>query len=161
MKKVTGKALQLIEMLVHSTDTITDCLSKSGVPPSTYYYRWRKDPVFMQKLAEEQATFEEHLRGKYTSKRRRIEERERLYDSTPDEGFEYWPAGQVKAVKSNASAKSGILNDIEKELEGTRLSIDRPGSDLDADKIVEKRRQQAARLEEWRRDQRDAAKASE
>ena len=126
MKTVRGKALRVLEDLVSTTLTDEAIYIRHGVPRSTFY-SWKSDPVFRAKLEEEIARFEAGLRHcRYASKRRRIEELERLYDDLPDKFpdkvFEF-KGRQVLVARSNAGLKAKILGDIKEEVEGRRLEI--------------------------------------
>ena len=158
MKIVRGKALKMIAALVDTTATVTEILDDLAVPRSTFYGRWRKDPVFLDALAEARQDFEISLRGKYVSKRRRIEELSRLYDATPDSGEEYWHNGSVKRIHSNASVKASILRQIQEELEGFEITIGQAGNKVDQG-IQEQRRKAAADLEVFEAAEREAAKS--
>ena len=134
MKVVRGKALQLIEELINTTDSITTCLDRVGVGRSTYYGSWLKDPVFLEKLQEERANFESSLRGTLVSKRRRIEAIERIFNSA---NGTYERLAAIKAIKE--------------ELEGLDVRLGEPGSADDLD-LQSRRRKAAAELEAWEED---------
>lgn len=180
MKSVRGKALLIIRDMVRTTDTKKAILEKHGVREPQFYNRWMKDAVFLAKYQEEQEAFESELRTlQFGSKKRRLEERERLYDTLPDsypykllsaritvdaDGNQIDPdspdvtwtrLSDIIVRKSNVPTKSAILDAIERELEGVRLVADTPGAEGDVSRIIEKRREQAAALERFRREERE------
>ena len=145
MKVVRSKHRKLIEDLVNSTDTISDVLDRNEIP-RTSFYRWLKDPVFLEAYQEAKSDFEASLRGKFVSKRRRIEELEKLYDDTPLTAEERWHNGELKRTWLNVPEKRALLKQIKEELEGLDVRIGETGAADDVD-IRERRRVAAAELE--------------
>lgn len=153
MKRVTGKALRVIVDLVATTDSKADILRRWEVPESTFYTRWAKDPVFLARWEEERKAFEGDIRDMaLVSRRRRLAERIRLYDATPDTAEEYWMEGQIKRIHSNASGKSSILNDIEREVEGRKIALTDPDGQPFGAALLDRRRKAADDLDVWEKD---------
>jgi len=167
MKQVRGKAAELIRLLVETTDTITDILDNVGVGRSTYYGRrgWTRDPVFIEALQQAKSRFESELRGKLTSKRRRLEELEALYYEIPHTGTEFWQGNQfhgktVRRVHRNDASRLRTLDQIRKEIEGDSILGSGPATPVDDSSLEEQRRSAAAEIEAWRTNKRAEATAS-
>ena len=179
MKVLRKQHLSVIGDLVRTTDTKKVILARHEVKENTFYVRWMKDAVFLARYQEVQEAFESELRTlRFSSKKRRLEERERLYSTLPDDypdkllsaricidanGNQVDPSSSkvtgtrefdIIVRRSNVPAKSAVLSDIERELEGVRLVADTPGAEGDVTRIIEKRREQAAALERFRADER-------
>jgi hypothetical protein len=159
MKEVRGKARKCIQRLVESTDTVTKILEDLDIGRTTYYGArgWIRDPVFLDKLAEERRIFEFGLRGKYVSKRRRIEELEANYDSIPKTAKELWQNGMTRRVHRNDGERRAHLDQIRKELEGDSVLGTGPATPKDESDLIKRRRESAARIEAYRKKERDDA----
>ena len=130
MKTVRGKAKKILMDLVYTTDPDEPIYTRHGVARSTFYH-WKSDAVFRDALRQESERFEANLRHcRLASKRRRLEELERLYDSLPDSApdkvLEHG-GRQVLVERSNAATKAAILRDIKEEAEGARFRLGMSG----------------------------------
>tara|TARA_Y100000310_G_scaffold63233_2_gene58551 strand:+ start:9978 stop:10523 length:546 start_codon:yes stop_codon:yes gene_type:complete len=172
MKNVRGKHLAFARDLVYEAMGPAELIKKHQVSLSSWK-RWRKDPVFQAKVRELQAEFESAITHiKYSSKRRRLEELERLIktlsDFAPDKvldvnvGFNaqggvakpgeqvvrYAPR-QVMVEKSNALEIAKLLAQMKDELEPIKAEISGPGgAPLQVD-LLARRQKEAEDVASW------------
>lgn len=150
--RLSARYKRFAEDLATSTDRTGEIMARHEIPSSTYYGRLLKNPLFLEYLQEQHRLFESEIRHvPFTSKRRRLEERYKLYQNIPDEGEEHWSNGMLKRRISNIPEKEKILNDIEREMEGQRFSFGPTGSTDELD-LAERRRRADADLEVFEKD---------